>query len=234
MTTISVSVVVDDREPANLIRAVRSHPNVHSVDIDRLSTGDIAIRAGKIEAVTIADNNSISVGIERKTPTDYVTSAFSASGTDLYDQAARLSEVYTHGYVLVEGTLDEMEAAAVGPDPAAVRGSLASLTARHIPVIPCSDCERLVDVAIRLGRKHTEEPGIRRLPSGAVTNRHEPVTKRIYGCIEGIGPTMADRLYERFPTVASLVSASSEDITCIEGIGKEREEAIRKSLHQDE
>lgn len=229
-STASVSATVDDREPAGLVEAVRAHPDVRDAEVTRLSAGDVVVRAAGAETAA-GDDGSVAVGIERKTPGDYAASAFGASGSDLYGQTARLRGAYDRGYLLVEGTLEAMEAAAVGPDPAAVRGSLASLTARRVPVIPCSDRERLVDVAIRLGRKHAEEPGSRPLPAGAVTARHEPVAKRIYGCIERIGPATAERLHEAFPTVASLVDASTEELTRVEGVGEGRANAIRESLH---
>lgn len=247
---MNVSALVDDREPAGLIEAVRSHPEVSAVEVTRLSAGDVVLRPPGSDAggAPSADadagggdgrghgngdgDDEVTVGVERKTPADYVSSAFGASGSDLYDQTARLSASYDYGYVLVEGTLPEMEAVAVGPGPTAVRGSLASITARRVPVVPCSDRERLVDVAVRLGRKHAEAPGRRPLPAGAVGRRNEPVAKRIYGCIDGIGPTTAQRLHEAFPTVASLVAASVDEITAVEGVGETRARAVRESLHE--
>lgn len=231
--SVSVSATVDDREPPGVIEAVRAHPDVRDARVARLSAGDVVVSVADADADAIAGDEPTVVGIERKTPDDYVASAFGTAGSDLYDQTARLREAYDRGYVLIEGTLAATEAAAVGPDPAAVRGSVASLTARHVPVIPCSDRERLVDVAIRLGRKHAEKPGRRSLDGGAVTARREPVTKRIYGCIEGVGPATAERLHDAFPTVAALTRASTEELTAVEGVGEGRAAAIRESLHGD-
>ncbi|WP_265108441.1 helix-hairpin-helix domain-containing protein [Halosolutus halophilus] len=158
---MSVAVTVDDREPAGLLAAVRDHPDVTSVSTDRLPAGDIAVD---------------SVGIERKTPRDYVSSVMARSGPDLYDQA------------------------------------------------------RLVDYAIRLARKHSEEPSTRRLPVGAVSSRREPTAKRMYGCIEGIGPELAETLYEAYPAVAALADASRAELLAIDGIGETRARAIRAAL----
>jgi len=77
-------------------------------------------------------------------------------------------------------------------------------------------------MAVRIGRKHAEEPSTRALPTGSVAGATEPTAKRMYGCIEGIGPTTAMALYEAFPTVSALVDASREDLLAVDGIGETR------------
>lgn len=210
-----VEARVDDREPAGLARAVRDHPDVRACEVTRLAAADVAI---------------LGVGFERKTPRDYVRSAIGPRGTDLDDQARRLLAAYDRAYLLVEGDLADVERA-TGLDPAAVRGSMASLMARYgLPVVPCGDRERLVDLAVRLGRKHREPPSARALPAGAVPDRNAPAAKRMYGCIEGVGPELADRLYEAYPSVAALAEASLEEIRAVEGFGEKRARAVYESL----
>lgn len=213
---MSVSVTVDDREPASVVAALRSHADVDAVEVRRLDAGDL-----------VFDD----VAIERKTAGDYVQSAMGRTGSDLREQVRRMVEAFDHAYVLVEGDLADVEASSPGVSGASVHGSMASITARlGVPVIPCGDAERLVDVAVRLARKHTEEPSPRPLPSGAVPSRAEPTAKRIYGCIDGIGPTTAEALYDSFPTVESLVTASEEELLGVDGIGPKRAAAIDDAL----
>lgn len=214
-----VRVTVDDREPTGVVDCVRTHPDAESVDVRRLQAGDIVIGA---------------VAVERKTPSDYVRSAIGSGGTRLADQLRKLTAAVDHPYLLVEGDLPAMEAA-TGLDAAAVRGSVASVVARTgVPVIPCSDRERLVDLAVRLGRKHVETPSPDPLMGSSVTGLDEPTAKRMYGCIDGIGPQLAETLYEAFPTVAALVDANPESLRSIEGIGDERARRIRETLHSTE
>lgn len=209
---VAVTVTIDDREPAGLARAVQEHSDVADVTVERLSAGDLAIGP---------------VGIERKTPRDYVSSVMSRSGPDLYDQVERLDNTYTHSYVLLEGDFSDLDSLRTDVSSAAIRGSMASITARlSVPVIPCTDRTHLVDFAIRLGRKHTEEASTRPLSPGAVPSRREPTTKRMYGCIEGIGPELAAALYERYPTVEALLEASVEDLMRVDGIGETRARTI--------
>ncbi|MDF9744183.1 ERCC4 domain-containing protein [Natrinema salsiterrestre] len=214
-----VAVTVDDREPAGLAEAVRTHSDVVDVTVERLSSGDLAIG---------------SVGFERKTPRDYVSSAMSRSGPDLTDQVKRMADSYDHAYVLLEGEFADLESLRTTVSPASVRGSMASITARQgVPVIPCTDRRRLIDFAIRLGRKHVEDPTTVRLPTGSVPSRREPTTKRMYGCVEGIGPELAATLYDRYPTVESLLEASRHDLTAIDGIGPTRAETIYSAVRDD-
>lgn len=213
---MDVTVAVDDREPATLVDAVRSHPDVAAVEVGRLDAGDLVIG---------------DVGIERKTLPDYVNGLIGRSSPDLFEQVERLAASFEHAYLLLEAELpaDGTE----GVPASAVRGSVASITARRdTPVVPCSDLERLVDLAVRLGRKHVEEPSQPALPDGAVTVRDEPTAKRIYGCIDGVGPETAERLYEAFPAVADLLDAPREELTAVEGIGPKRAAAIDEALRE--
>ena len=207
-------VLVDDREPAAVVEAVEAHGDVDAVSVRRLGAGDVVVG---------------SVGVERKTLGDYVNALIGRSAPDLFDQVRRLAAAYDHAYLLLE---DQFPAdGAEGVPAAAVRGSAASITARDgVPVIPCSDRERLVDVAVRLGRKHGGDPGTRALSNGAVPSRDEPTAKRMYGCIEGVGPGVAGRLYEAFPSVADLVAASEEKLLTVPGVGEKRAEAIQAAL----
>ncbi|WP_459193101.1 helix-hairpin-helix domain-containing protein [Halosimplex sp. J119] len=217
---MSVTALVDDREPDAVAAAVRAHPDVAAVDVCRLDAGDIVIGA---------------VGFERKAVGDYLGSALGRTGTDLEAQVAALDEACEHAYVLVEGTWADLEAHWPGVAEASIRGSAASVTARFgVPVVPCGDLERLVDVAVRLARKHAEAPSARPLPTSAVPSRAEPVAKRMYGCIDGVGPTTAQALYEAFPTVESLVAADESELLAIEGVGPTRAEAIRVAFREPE
>ncbi len=217
---MSVAVVVDDREPEHVVAGLRAHPDVDAVTVRRLDAGDVVVG---------------DVGFERKTAGDYLGSVLGRTGTDLEGQVAAMAEAYDRAYVLVEADLAELEAQRPGLNGSSVRGSLASITARSgVPVIPCGDGERLVDLAVRLARKHVESPAVRALSPGAVPVRNEPVAKRMYGCIEGIGPGTAESLYEVFPTVAALLDASREDLLAVDGVGPARADAVYAALRSDE
>jgi ERCC4-type nuclease len=217
LVTMSAVVAVDNREPAILVDTVREHPDVDAVETHQLDAGDLVVG---------------SVGIERKTLSDYANALIGRTDPDLFDQIRRLDQAYAHSYLLLE---DQFPADGDERVPApAIRGSAASITARlDTPVIPCSDRHRLVDMAVRLGRKHAEEPSVPPLPQGSVTAVDVPAVKQIYGCIDGIGPDTADRLYEHYPSIPKLMAAAPEELLAIEGIGSERRKAITSVFDSD-
>jgi ERCC4-type nuclease len=240
---MTLTVAVDDREPEGVRRAVEAHADVDRVEVRRLPAADVAIGdgGGNEADASSGDNDRVedggedgiasTVGIERKTVSDYASSALGTTGTDLREQVVKMADAYDHAYVLLEGDLSEVGARRPGLNAEAVHGTMASYAARRdTPVIPCSDRQRLVDVAIRLLRKHTEAPGARPLPGGTVTGYATPTTKRMYGCIEGVGSVTADALYEAFPSVEALMAATREDLLAVEGVGEKRADAIFETL----
>ena len=217
---MSVSVTVDDREPPAVAAALRAHSDVEAVEVRRLPAADIVIGE---------------VGFERKTCEDYLRSALGRLGSDLEEQVGKMTEAYEHAYVLLEGDIADVEACWPATPDASVRGSIASITARFgVPVIPCGGADRLVDLAVRLARKHVEDPSARPLPVSAVTGRTEPIAKRMYGCIEGIGPGTAAALYDAFPTIESALAAGEEQLREIDGVGPKRAEGVYRALRSGE
>lgn len=217
---MGVTVLVDDREPAAVARAARDHPDVAAVRVERLLAGDVVVG---------------DVGFERKTLADYVGTQVGRSSPDLTAQVERLADAFAHSYVLLESDLPNGSALDGPVSAAAVRGSMASVTARlGVPVLPCGDRSGLVDMAVRLGRKHADDPSPRPLAPSAVADRRAPTAKRMYACIDGVGPQTADRLYEAFPTVAALVAAPTDAILAVEGIGPKRAAAIEAAVHGED
>ncbi|WP_224268411.1 ERCC4 domain-containing protein [Haloprofundus salinisoli] len=234
---MQVSISVDDREPSTLVSAVRAHEDVAAVNVSRLASGDIVVgdaRETPVRADGSLDSDAaVLVAFERKTVRDYASSVFRRSGTTLGDQVEHMNAAYPHSYVLLEGNLTDVDA--LGDRASAVRGSMASITARDAtPVIPCGTQRLLVDVAVRIGRKHLESPSTRPLRAGAVANLNEPVTKRMYGCIAGVGTETAAALYDAYPTVESVLSATVSDLQRIEGVGEVRARAIHEAFRSRE
>lgn len=208
-----VTVIIDDREDddviADLATEFNLHDDVEEWRVDHLASADLSING---------------VGFERKTISDYVSSLMEQR---LHEQVAKMKQQYEHAYILVEAdmrhTTNPFEAANSNISPAAVRGSMASVTAREgLPVIHCSNRVLLADYAIRLARKHIEESDEGFLPKGAVTGTDKPTAMKMYGCIEGIGPEKAKALYHAWPSVMEFVAeANKENVADLEGFGEE-------------
>lgn len=223
-----VRVVVDTREPDVVMHVLFAHP-----DVDR-------IREAELPAADLVVNG---VGIERKTPSDY--SGALTEGR-LVEQADKLVDAYDHRYLLLEGSYDHIaELRPTELDERSARGMGASLTARYgIPVVPTGGdplgddrarrdaTAKLVDYALRLGRKHTEAPVSDHLPTGDVGSS-EPPAKRMWGCLPGVGPTLADRLYAEIGTPQVLGAGDAhaiDQLTAVEGIGEPTAQRIFDAL----
>lgn len=217
-----VEVALDWREDAGLTRAVDSHPEVEDYVIDELEVGDILIRDPETDEVVL---------FERKTPSD-----FAASMTDeddhLRDQVERLA-MATDGppRVLVEGDMADFTSLThTRVDPRSLRGFVASLEERDgARIMFTSDMAGLIDYAIRAARKQFEDDSAT-LRVRSATKKDAPFVKRVYGAIEGVGPEMADRMYDTFPHLQAALAAEQDDWTAIEGIGEVRAERIMAHL----
>lgn len=204
------TVVVDDREPTEVKILALDHPHVDDYLEERIEAADIVVNG---------------IAIERKTPSDF---ASSITEDRLEDQVDKLADAYDHAYLLLEGGFERFERLGHSDiKPESLRGRAASLTARSgIPVVPTGwDKDRtqrrarLVDYAMRLGQKHTTEPVSSHLPTGPVGSS-EPSAKRMWGCVDRIGPELAERLYEQIGTPLDLTEGMdlSEALTRLEGI----------------
>lgn len=210
-----VTAIVDDREPEELIVEVASHPEVEDWRVDRLDDGDIQFE----------DSNLI---IERKTPGDFISSLTEGH---LRDQAERMAYRTDNSCILLEGELDDLFNREYGAMPEeAIRGAIASIFMREgVPTIPVGNQENLVDISVRLARKTIEDPSVRGISSGPVES-DEPFAKRVYGCIEGIGPRTAETLYDRFETIPEMADSGVEELTELEGIGPKTAEKIAEKF----
>lgn len=208
MSKQKVEVIIDVHEPTDISETVASHTDVESISIDDLPAADLEI-AG--------------VGFERKTVKDYISSL---KEDRLDRQLHKLGQRYEHAYVLIDGDASETN------DPfrsdiaeSSIRGSWASLTAREDSgvhsVIPCSNSALLADMAIRLARKHIEESGRQFIPTESA-EPDAPTALKMYLQINGVGPSMAETIYEQYPTVQEFMDeADYEALQELEGIGEQ-------------
>jgi len=104
---------------------------------------------------------------------------------------------------------------------------------REIPVLFCDTAEFLVDMSVRLARKHLEAPSSsqRELASAAgVESKSLSQTLRLFTAIDGVGPVTAHNLENEFPTVESLVEATPSLLMSVDGIGEETASDIIEAL----
>lgn len=213
-------VVVDSNEDAQspfVTAAVESHRDVSSVTVESLPAADIELGG---------------IGFERKTPTDFLSSM---TGDRLSKQLDALDERYDVAYILIDGTLYDLYSVASSERlyQAAV-AAIASYTARDgsgvEAVIPTGTTNELVELAVALTAKHHSNSSHAFVPS-VPTGTDEPTTKFIYRCIDGVGPTVADRLYEKYTSVEELLERGTiDELSSLKGIGDVKAERIRNTF----
>lgn len=217
-----VQVVVDGREPSKVMETVASHEDVENWSIDKLTSGDIKIGE---------------VGFERKALSDYADAMTSDGQRQLEKQVAKMRQEYEHCYILLDADSEEVPGDMSATDRLrhtrikgqSLRGSMAKVTANGVPVIPCSFTQYLVDVAVRIGRKHLEDSDLRFMSKGPV-DVDKPTTMRMYGCLPGVGAGTAEAMYEKWSSVEELSSLTEEDLMELDGIGEVTAQRIRSVL----
>lgn len=220
-TSDEVTVVVDVHEPDHIAPIVLSHPEVDGFKEASLPSADLVVNG---------------VGIERKTPSDFAASMVQKR---LDDQVERLLDGFEAAYILLEGDLDEVYTLSFGPPGNSIHGKIARVTAEGVPVIftgsgvDSHDASvRLVDHAVKLGRKHSE-PSSTFLPTGPV-GLDEPPAKRMWGCLPGVGPALAERLYAEYGSPMRIAHVESsmriEELTRIDGIGETTAKRLNRAL----
>lgn len=214
MSDPQVNVVIDSREPDMVGVLVDGHEMVEDSMTTELAAADLSVSG---------------VGIERKTPSDWMSSM---TEDRLPEQVRKLDDAYDRARILIEGSFADFESAR-GPDAKSARGMAASVTERWgIPVIPVGGepgrdaMLNLVDYAVRLGAKATTEPSSDYLPSSDVGQDY-PLGARLWGCLDGIGATRAKSLHDSLGSPLTH-SPDVDELTDVEGIGTKTAESVVK------
>lgn len=212
-----MNVLIDSREPPIVTEDFHAHGTVETVTVEELATGDIIIG----DAV-----------IERKEPSDMVSSI---KDRRLFSQVRAMTEVEKLPLVLIEGNIEDFQNLThTGFSPAAIRGAIASITARSgVPVIPCGDRLTLVDMALKIGQKTVDEESVAFSHDGFDTSGEVAPVVQMYVAIPGVGPGRARTLYEAYPAPEHLVRASEEDIRGLDGFGQKTARTVAEMVRGD-
>jgi DNA excision repair protein ERCC-4 len=212
----------DATETRHGLRVDFSERHARLLDLAR-TCGDFAIR---MERLTVGDYEIDSgVVVERKTYADFATSL--ADGR-LFPQAAALARSPHRPIVLIEGPKpSEM------PDvhPHALKGAMISLAVMwRLPVIQARDAEESLLILRFLAQQ------LARVESG-ILRRYDRKPKRlssrklyILQGLPGVGPALANRLLLQFGSVEHVITADTNMLVQVRGIGPKKAEQIRKLI----
>lgn len=203
-------VVVDTREFQSPLARRLLEDGVR-VKAERLDVGDYRIGETLV--------------VERKTVDDLAASIVDGR---FFDQVPRLGAV-GRGLLLVEGDLDGQTRLSRN----ALAGAAASAYVEHgVGLVVVPDAHTASDFVAALARRRRrmgEEPKVPARPSPKRADE-AAVARHLFEGLPGVGPVLADRLRERFGSMARLVAVSAEELAAVDGVGTNRARAIQAAL----
>ena len=211
---LPINIVADDREcKGDVIEFLSENENV-DLSIQRLSMGDYQI-----------DNRMI---VERKTLKDFAVSIIDGR---LFKQMIRLANSNSKSALILEGTVSDT--AEIGMTREAMQGALITVSLiLGTPVLRSKDPSETARLMVYIGRQ------IDSLVRGGLSRHgYRPKGKRrtqlfILQGLPGVGPERAGRLLDRFGSVEAAISASSNELQSVEGIGTGVAEKIKWAVSE--
>lgn len=212
-----VTAIIDSNEESQNERVTEVlvlHEDVEDFRIEPLAFGDIKIGPCLFE---------------RKTPSDFASSLEEGR---LKEQAQGLAATDMHAYILIEGNMEDFDNLEHTDIPSkSLRGMDARIEATYgVGVKYCSTPELLGDVAVRLARKHIEDPS-----DPVVEDHREELSfiEHVFTGVEGVGHKTARNLAGDFPDLSTAMRAEPNDFKAVDGVGEKRATEIYDTLHND-
>ena len=211
---ILINIIADDREQkSEVIKLLAGIENV-TLEIRRLSIGDYQI-----------DKRVI---VERKTLKDFAISIIDGR---LFKQMIRLANSKFTGVLILEGTGKEITESGVTRE--AMQGALITVSLiLGIPVLRAKESAETAKLITYTARQ------IESIARGGVHRYgYRPKDKRkrqifILQGLPGVGPERADRLLDKFGSVEGVISASSDEMQTVYGIGKNVADKIKWAVSE--
>ena len=163
--------------------------------------------------------------VERKSIKDLMASVFDGR---LYDQCARLKENFEHPIVLVEGNVDEIEE--ITDNPLVFYGALSRVALEFkIPIIPTPSASHTAKLLVSMCSKKDgpKGPYLKKIKKSSNLETQQLST---LCSLPGIGEKFAVRMLEKFGTPLKVFSATTSELSKVEGLGEARAKKIKNML----
>jgi DNA excision repair protein ERCC-4 len=209
----SVQILVDDREkPSGVVEELEKLSGV-VVKIEHLTVGDY-----NIDGMVI---------IERKTAADFAQSLIDGR---LFSQAGHMARSLSRTAYILEGKSAEWFELGVSRE--SMQGALITLMLIFdIPVFRSSDQAESARMIFYIGSQLARLRDPDHVPyKHAKAKRKRSRQLRVLQSLPGIGPDRARCLLEHFKTVRACLSATTEELMEVEGIGPKTAEAIAQVI----
>jgi len=206
-----IRIIIDNRELRSSIAKSLKDLDV-DLQAETLEVGDYIL--------------SDRVGVETKTAEDLAQSIVDRR---LFTQLGSLRDTFEIPLLLVSGST---LFAAGGVNPSAICGALASaMVDFHVPIINVTNSAEAANLLFAIARREQQE----RKQTFSLRGRKpllstSELQEYIVASLPGINQTLAKRLLTRFGNVNAVFQASSDQLTEVHGIGKNKAKVIRDAI----
>ncbi|NOX71381.1 MAG: hypothetical protein GXO64_01650 [Candidatus Micrarchaeota archaeon] len=211
-----VRILIDNRESSSGIIRLFENMGI-SINVTRLDIADYICSA--------------SVGIERKTVHDFISSIKDGR---LFDQLSRMKEIFEKPILLIEGDTKFLRNGK-HINASAVNGAFSSIASDYnIPIIWTSDRKETAEQIYWIAKREQENK--KSLPVARATQKMRTTKDMQEFLISGlpeINTELSKRLLSKFRTPYNVFNADIKDLTEVEGVGIERAKRIYEVLHID-
>ena len=212
MTLNSLRIIIDERERKSGIPELLKKVGVN-VEIKTLSIGDYIVAPETV--------------VERKSIKDFMSSIFDGR---LFDQCNRLKEHFQFPIILIEGNVDEIDE--IAENPLVFYGAISSVAIDFkIPIIPTPNASHTAKLLVSMcSRKDvTKGPFLKKIRKSNDIQRQQ---LSVLCSLPGVGEKLAIRLLEKFGTPLRALSASTSELSKIDGLGSARARKIKSMLEK--
>ena len=213
MNLKELRIVVDEREKKSGIPDLLKAIGIN-LEIKTLPIGDYIVAPETI--------------IERKSISDLISSIFDGR---LFDQCNRLKEHFQFPIILVEGDVTKIEQLA--DNPLVFYGAMSSIVLDFkIPIIPTANVSHTAKLLVSMcSRKDVAKgPFIKKIKK---SNDLQKQQLAMLCSLPNVGEKIAIRMLEKFGTPLEVLSASTADLSKINGLGNTRAKKIKKMLQME-
>jgi DNA excision repair protein ERCC-4 len=207
-----IRIVMDDREPCELMLPLLEKCARFRVEVQRLPTGDYFVNDALL--------------VERKTLPDLMQSIIEGR---LFQQALRLVAAKHPAALILEGGTRDLQH--TGMRWEAIQGALITIALfMGLPVLRSRSPEETVQTLVYAARQQTALDTSTLARHSRRPKRKAALQSYILQGLPGVGPKRAQQLLARFGSVEAVVAASVESLAEVEGLGPDTIRKIRSAL----
>jgi ERCC4-type nuclease len=204
---VQVNLLIDTRENINFKKRLHEHKEINVIT-ENLNVGDIIIDEW--------------VGIERKTPEDFVNSILDKR---LFLQLKNLVLKYRRPLLIIEGNENIFSVRNVNPN--VIISSLMSVMVDfRIPIMFTKTPDETIENLVFIAKKRLKKNKNLKIDNKKILSSNQENLENFIGTIPQINRTTAKQLLKYFGSVLKLTSATIEELEKVESIGKLRAKKI--------